>query len=98
MRAIVIKPGQSRPLIWNFDSVEALRAAMDGEPELGGYKSYAVLSSADPHATPNRTLDGRTFCGTIIITSVCGLGLVEAMDLRDDCAAWPQARWGVANG
>ena len=82
MRAIVIKPGQSRPLIWNFDSVEALRAAMDGEPELGWYKSYAVLSSADPHATPNRTLDGRTFCGTIIITSVCGLGLVEAMDLK----------------
>lgn len=94
MIAIVIKPGQARPLIWNFDSGEALRAAVDGEPELGWYKSYAVLSSADPHATPNRTLDGRTFCGTIIITSVYGLGLAEALDLREDCAAWPQARWG----
>ncbi len=29
MRAIVIKPGQARPLIWNFDSVEALRAAVE---------------------------------------------------------------------
>ena len=98
MRAIVIKPGQARPLIWHFDSVEALRAAVDGEPELGRYKSYVVLSSADPHARPNRTLDGRTFCGTIIITAAGGLELAEAMELRDDCAAWPRAMWGAANG
>lgn len=98
MRAIVIKPGQARPLIWHFDSMETLRAAVDGEPEVGRYKSYVVMSSADPHASPNRTLDGRTFCGPIIITAAYGLGLAEAMALRDDCAAWPQARWGVANG
>lgn len=98
MRAIVIKPGESRPLIWHFYSVEEIRAAFGREADIGVYKGYVILSSADPHARPNRMLDGRTLSGPIIITAVGGLGLAEAMELRDDCAAWPRAMWGAANG
>lgn len=98
MRAIVIKPGAS--------PAPDLALRQHGDPpgsrgrRAGGgrYKSYVVMSSADPHASPNRTLDGRTFCGPIIITAAGGLGLAEALELRDDCATWPRAVWGVANG
>lgn len=97
MRAIVIEPGESRPLIWHFDSVEEIRAAFGGKADIGVYKGYMILSSADPHARPNRMLDGRTLAGPVVITAVGGLGRVEALNLRDECAAWPRAMWGAAN-
>ena len=96
MRAVVIEPGAAWPKIWHFENAAAVRSAAGADADYGRYGPYVMISSA--HATPNRVLDGRLLCGTIIITAPGGLGLVEAMELRDDYAAWPQARWGAANG
>lgn len=89
MRAVVIEPGRPWPEIRDFEHASALRHLAGKDANYDRYGPYAMISTAD--ITPNRILYGRLICGTIILTAPGGLGLVEAKELRDECAAWLQA-------